>query len=72
MNFDLTEEQKGIQKAADEFAKGEFDKEVALELDRNHQYPFRHPEKGLQPRISSESIIQRNMAARDMESLKMP
>ena len=40
MNFDLNEEQKGIQKAADEFAKGEFDKEVALELERNHQFPF--------------------------------
>ncbi len=39
MNFDLREEQKEIQKAADEFAKGEFDKEVALELDRSHQYP---------------------------------
>lgn len=40
MNFDLTPEQKEIQRAADEFAKGEFDKDVALELDRNHQYPF--------------------------------
>lgn len=40
MNFDLSPEQKEIQRAADEFAKGEFDKEVALELDRNHQYPF--------------------------------
>lgn len=40
MNFDLNGEQKGIQRAADEFAKGEFDKDVALELDRNHQYPF--------------------------------
>ncbi len=40
MNFDLNEEQKEIQKAADEFAKGEFDKEVALELERNHQFPF--------------------------------
>ncbi len=40
MDFDLSEEQKGIQKAAEEFARGEFDKEVALELDRNHQYPF--------------------------------
>ena len=40
MNFDLTEEQKGIQKAADEFAKGEFDKEVALDLERNHQFPL--------------------------------
>ncbi len=40
MNFDLNEEQKEIQKAADEFAKGEFDKEVALDLERNHQFPF--------------------------------
>jgi alkylation response protein AidB-like acyl-CoA dehydrogenase len=40
MNFDLSPEQKEIQRAADEFAKGEFDKEVALELDRNHRYPF--------------------------------
>ena len=47
MNFDLTEEQKGIQKAADEFAKGEFDKEVILDLERNHQFPFAYPEKGL-------------------------
>ena len=40
MNFDLTEEQKGIQSAADEFAKGEFDKEVILDLERNHQFPL--------------------------------
>jgi len=40
MNFDLNEEEKEIQKAADEFAKGEFDKEVALDLERNHQFPF--------------------------------
>ncbi len=40
MNFDLNKEQKEIQKAADEFAKGEFDKEVALDLERNHQFPF--------------------------------
>jgi alkylation response protein AidB-like acyl-CoA dehydrogenase len=40
LNFDLNGEQKEIQKAADEFAKGEFDKELALELDRNHRYPF--------------------------------
>jgi len=40
MDFDLTEEQKGIQKAAEEFAKGKFDKEVILGLERNHQYPF--------------------------------
>ena len=40
MNFDLSPEQKKIQRAADEFAKGEFDKEVVLELGQNHQDPF--------------------------------
>ena len=40
MDFDLTGEQREIQKAADDFAKGEFEKEVILELERNHQYPF--------------------------------
>jgi len=40
MNFDLTGEQREIQKAADDFARGEFDKEVILDLERNHQYPF--------------------------------
>ncbi len=39
MNFDLSEEQKGIQKAAFDFVKGEFNKEVALDLERNHQFP---------------------------------
>jgi len=48
MNFDLTEEQKEIQKAADEFAKGEFDKEVILELERNHQFPFAFLKKACQ------------------------
>lgn len=40
MNFDLSEEQKGIQKAAFEFAKGEFKREVALDLEQNHQFPM--------------------------------
>jgi alkylation response protein AidB-like acyl-CoA dehydrogenase len=40
MNFDLNEEQKEIQKAADEFARGEFDKGLILDLERNHEYPF--------------------------------
>jgi alkylation response protein AidB-like acyl-CoA dehydrogenase len=39
MDFNLIEEQKEIQKAADGFAKGEFDKEVILNLERNHQFP---------------------------------
>ncbi len=40
MDFELSQEQKEIQRAAEEFAKGEFDKDLALELDRTHQYPF--------------------------------
>ena len=39
MDFELTKSQKEIQKAAQEFAKGEFDKELALELDRTHEFP---------------------------------
>ncbi len=39
MNFELTKSQKEIQKAAYEFAKGEFDKELALELDKKHEFP---------------------------------
>ena len=39
MDFELTKSQKEIQKAAMEFAKGEFDKELALELDRTHEFP---------------------------------
>lgn len=40
MKFDLNEEQKGIQKAASDFENGEIDKEVASELERNHQFPL--------------------------------
>jgi alkylation response protein AidB-like acyl-CoA dehydrogenase len=39
MDFDLSEEQESIQKAAEEFAKGEFDKDLALEFERNHTFP---------------------------------
>ena len=39
MDFKLSTEQNSIQKAAREFAKGEFDKEIALELERTHTYP---------------------------------
>lgn len=37
--FELTKAQRGIQKAAGEFAKGEFDKELGRELDRSQQFP---------------------------------
>lgn len=41
MDFELKRSQKEIQKAARDFAKGEFDKELALELDRKHEYPMK-------------------------------
>ena len=39
MEFELNRTQKEIQKAVRDFAKGEFDKELALELDRKHEFP---------------------------------
>lgn len=40
MDFELSNEQKEIKRAAYEFAKGEFDKEVVMELVQTHSYPF--------------------------------
>jgi alkylation response protein AidB-like acyl-CoA dehydrogenase len=39
MDFELNKSQKEIQQAAREFAKGEFDKQLALELDCKHEFP---------------------------------
>ncbi len=39
MDFELTKEQSDLVKAARDFAKGEFDKDLARELDAKHQYP---------------------------------
>ena len=39
MDFNLTKEQADIQKAAREFARGEFDPDRVLEWDRNQEYP---------------------------------
>ncbi|MBW1720874.1 MAG: acyl-CoA dehydrogenase family protein [Deltaproteobacteria bacterium] len=39
MDFKLNSEQEAIQSAARDFAKGEFDKEIALEHERNHSFP---------------------------------
>jgi alkylation response protein AidB-like acyl-CoA dehydrogenase len=39
MDFTLSEEQRDIQKAAQEFAQGEFDADLALELDREGRFP---------------------------------
>jgi alkylation response protein AidB-like acyl-CoA dehydrogenase len=40
VDFELTKAQKDIQKAARKFAKGEFDKELILELAAKHEFPF--------------------------------
>jgi alkylation response protein AidB-like acyl-CoA dehydrogenase len=39
MDFELDKTQKDIQKAVRDFCKGEFDKELALELEETHQFP---------------------------------
>jgi alkylation response protein AidB-like acyl-CoA dehydrogenase len=39
MDFELTQEQRDIQKAAREFAQGEFDKEKILEWEQTHTFP---------------------------------
>jgi alkylation response protein AidB-like acyl-CoA dehydrogenase len=39
MNFELSDEQKDVQRAAREFAQGEFDPELALELDQAGEFP---------------------------------
>jgi alkylation response protein AidB-like acyl-CoA dehydrogenase len=39
MDFELLEEQKEIKRAAYEFAKGEFDKDLVMELTKNHAFP---------------------------------
>ena len=39
MDFELSSEQKDVQGAAMEFAQGEFDPDLALELDQNGQFP---------------------------------
>ena len=41
MEFQLTKSQKDIQKAAREFAKGEFDRELAREMDKAGKFPSR-------------------------------
>ena len=41
MDFNLTAEQADIQKAANEFARGEFDPDLALQYDRDQEFPTR-------------------------------
>ena len=45
MDFELNKSQKAIQKAARDFVKGEFDKELAIELERKHEFPTKIWEK---------------------------
>ena len=40
MDFELNETQRGIQLGARDFAQGEFRKEITLELELNHQFPW--------------------------------
>jgi len=40
VDFRLNKEQEAIQKAAAEFAKGEFDREIAIEHERKHSFPY--------------------------------
>lgn len=40
MDFSLTTEQLDVQKAAEEFAKGEFDPDAALEYDEKQEFPL--------------------------------
>jgi alkylation response protein AidB-like acyl-CoA dehydrogenase len=39
MDFELSKQQKEIQKAVREFVKGEFKKDLILELEEKHEYP---------------------------------
>jgi len=39
MDFELNKTHKYIQKAVRDFARGEFDKDLALELDKKHAFP---------------------------------
>jgi alkylation response protein AidB-like acyl-CoA dehydrogenase len=41
MEFELSKEQKQIQKAVREFVKGQFDKTAIAEMETHHQYPDR-------------------------------
>ena len=39
MDFELSDEQRDVQKAAREFAQGEFDPDLAKEMDQSSQFP---------------------------------
>ena len=39
MDFELSKEQRDVQKAAREFAEAEFDNDYMLDLELNHKFP---------------------------------
>ena len=39
MDFELTKEQRDIQRAAREFVKAEYDKDVVMQLELEHKFP---------------------------------
>ena len=39
MDFELSSEQEDVQRAATEFAKGEFDPDLVLDLDESEKFP---------------------------------
>ena len=41
MEFELNKTQKDIQKAVRDFVKGEFDKDLAYELEKKHEFPHK-------------------------------
>ncbi|MFZ2040126.1 MAG: acyl-CoA dehydrogenase family protein [Desulfobacterales bacterium] len=41
MEFELTKEQQQIQKAVRDFVKGEFKKDIILQLEEKHEYPVK-------------------------------
>ncbi|MGB8719738.1 MAG: acyl-CoA dehydrogenase family protein [Desulfobacterales bacterium] len=41
MEFELTKEQQQIQKAVRDFVKGEFKKDIILQLEEKHEYPLK-------------------------------
>ncbi len=40
MDFELTKEQKDIQRAAREFCEAEYDKDMVLDMEREHKFPW--------------------------------
>ncbi len=48
MDFDLSQEQKDIQKAVREFAEAEFTRDLMLDIEHNHRFPLELVKKASQ------------------------